>query len=94
MNFLDSHLTFVGVDEDNGRLRCGFLTDLIDDSDMPLTALLEGPIMTLTLAAGTVIQFRVPDSLIVCLNQNADFWIANIGGSENAWQIEVDFETH
>lgn len=88
---LDSHLTFIGVDEETGKPRCGFLTDLIDAQDMPVAATVENGTMTLTLSTGQSIQFKMPEALLAYASQGADFWIGNVGGSEEAWLISLDF---
>jgi hypothetical protein len=90
MNILESHLTFVGTDEKTGKPRCGFLTDLIDAHDMPVSAGLAGATLSLTAQTGIMIEFELPDALVVYISHGADFWIANIGGTEDAWLITIE----
>ena len=87
---LDSHLTFIGVDEETGKPRCGFFTDLVDAQDMPVTAAIEHGAITLMLGPGRSIQFQMPHALLAYVTQGADFWIGNIGGSGDAWLISVE----
>lgn len=87
---LDSHLTFIGVDEKTGKARCGFLTDLIDRQDLPVQARQDEAKMTLITSSGLAIQFQLPEVLLTCLGEGADFWVGNIGGSEDAWHIKLD----
>lgn len=89
MKTLDSHLTFIGRDEQSGRPRCGFLTDLIDAHDLPVQATLVGNALSLETARQETICFALPDTLLLALQAGAEFWVANAGGSGDAWLIPL-----
>lgn len=89
MKTLDSHLTFIGRDEQTGRARCGFLTDLIDADDLPIRATLVGNALSLETAREDTVCFELPHVLILSINAGAEFWVANAGGSGDAWLIPL-----
>lgn len=77
--------TFVGVHpDDENMVICGVLTEDLDGADAPFFYSIEGDLASI-FSANRDMVFRVPRAVVEAVGSGAQFYVGNVGGSEESW---------
>jgi len=81
-----SHLTFIrSHPERPGALQCGFLTDL-EPAEAGMTYVVSDRSIRVKWPSGDeVVLLNTPGSMLAAVLHGSEFWVANVGGSEDAF---------
>lgn len=76
-------LTFVGNHPETDKPMCGVITSDFDVEHLPFYfEVNDGDVIITT--AGKQARYAVPDDLIAAIRMGAEFYVANVGGSDTA----------